>query len=126
MRWGRENQHLLYLPTITLLEIQQGIQKLRRSGAEKRSAALDVWFNGVLVDFSDHIVDLDRQSAIDAGALSDSLQAQGRHPGLADIMIAGIARVRGYTILTRNLRHFEPTGVPAFDPFSADPALRPT
>lgn len=114
------------MPTIALLEIQQGIQKLRRSGAEKRAAALGDWFRGILEEFDDRIVDLDRQSAIDAGTLSDLMQSLGRHPGMADIMIAGIARVRGFAVLSRNLRHFEPTGVPVFDPFSADPAKLPT
>jgi predicted nucleic acid-binding protein len=126
LAWGRENQHRLHVPTIALLEIHQGICKLRRAGADKRVVALSEWFRGILADFSEHVVDLDRESAICAGELADKLQAQGQHPGLADIMIAGVAKMRGFAILSRNIRHFEPTGVPVFDPFSADPAKLPT
>jgi predicted nucleic acid-binding protein len=41
----------------------------------------------------------------------------GHAPGLADIIIAATAQYRGLTILSRNLRHLEPLGVAAVDPF---------
>ena len=45
--------------------------------------------------------------------------AVGRHPGLADVLIAATARVIGADVLTRNVRHFAPLGVVAVDPFAA-------
>ena len=42
-------------------------------------------------------------------------------PTLADIMIAATAQHHGLTILTRNVRHFEPLGVAVVDPFTALP-----
>ena len=35
----------------------------------------------------------------------------------ADLMIAATALEHGLTVVTRNVRHFEPTGVPVFNPF---------
>jgi hypothetical protein len=35
---------------------------------------------------------------------------------LADLAIAATAQKHGFTILTRNLRHFGPLGVAALDP----------
>ena len=45
----------------------------------------------------------------------------GRHPGLADVMIATTAEVHRLTLLTRNLRHFLPLGIDAIDPFAEQP-----
>jgi predicted nucleic acid-binding protein len=52
------------------------------------------------------------------GRLADEAVAQGRHPGLADIAIAALAQHGGHTLLTRNLRHFEPLGVACVDPIA--------
>lgn len=124
--WALANQHRWYLPAIAAMEIQQGIARLERIGSARRAADLAGWFAGILEIFRSRIVDLDLQAALRAGALSDRLLSSGRNPGLADVLIAATAEVHGFAILTRNLRHFEPTGVPAFDPFSSDPAKLPT
>ncbi|WP_246509933.1 hypothetical protein [Bradyrhizobium glycinis] len=45
-----------------------------------------------------------------------------RHaPGFADIVIAATARQYALTILSRNVRHFEPLGVQVLDPFGKLP-----
>jgi len=36
----------------------------------------------------------------------------------ADVMIAATALERGLTVVTRNVRHFQPAGVAIFNPFS--------
>lgn len=56
------------------------------------------------------------------GTLSDQARAAGQAPGLADLAIAATAQVRGYTVLTRNLRHFRGLAVPAHDSFRSLPA----
>ncbi|WP_244876980.1 PIN domain-containing protein [Acidocella facilis] len=45
-------------------------------------------------------------------------------PGFADIIIAATAQHHGLTILTRNLRHFEPLGAAVHDPFVRLPRAR--
>jgi hypothetical protein len=44
---------------------------------------------------------------------------------LADLFIAATARRHGLTILTRNLKHFTPLGMPVLDPFAALPPAPP-
>jgi predicted nucleic acid-binding protein len=56
-----------------------------------------------------------------AGALSDFARSKGQAPGFVDVAIAATAKCRGLTILTTNIRHFEPLGVAFFDPFSSLP-----
>jgi toxin FitB len=46
--------------------------------------------------------------------------------GGADLLIAAAALEYGLTVVTRNVRHFLPTGVPVEDPFqdmAEDPSL---
>jgi predicted nucleic acid-binding protein len=116
--WALENERFWCLPTIVIMEIEQGVHKLARLGSTRKIVLVSAWMNRLLRNFSDRIVDLDLASARRAGAISDDLIAKGRHPGLADVLIAAIADVRGMTVLTRNVRHFEATGVAALDPFS--------
>ena len=52
-------------------------------------------------------------------------RGQGQAPGFADIIIAATASRHQLTILTRNMRHFEPLGVPALNPFEGLPSLWP-
>jgi predicted nucleic acid-binding protein len=69
---------------------------------------------------ADRVLPFDLTAARIAGALSDAAQAEGRHPGFADVAIAAIAKSRELVILTLNLRHFGPLGVDALNPFAPD------
>ena len=64
---------------------------------------------------------IDLETAWRIGSRADRARGQGQAPGLADLAIAAAAQKHGYTILTRNLRHFGPPGVPALDPFETLP-----
>jgi predicted nucleic acid-binding protein len=57
-------------------------------------------------------------AAADAHAvIAAARRSQGRPVGQSDAMIAGIARSRGATLATRNLRDFEDCGVALVDPW---------
>ncbi|HMD64542.1 MAG TPA: hypothetical protein VKF83_11305 [Stellaceae bacterium] len=68
--------------------------------------------------YADRVLPFDLGAARIAGRLSDAAQADGRHPGFADVAIAAIAKSRELVILTLNLRHFDPLGVDALNPFN--------
>jgi toxin FitB len=53
--------------------------------------------------------------------LADQARGSGHAPGFADIVIAATARSRGYTVLTRNVRHFRALDVLVHDPFESLP-----
>lgn len=108
----------LYICAVTVSEIIAGIAKLRRTGAQARATRLDAWFDQILSAY-DRILPFDLAAGRAAGELTDLALGRGHSPGFADTAIAAIARTRELTVLTRNLRHFEPLGVPAVDPFEA-------
>ena len=119
--WLLARHQRLFLPAVTIAEVAQGIGKLRRAGSTDRAERLDRWLDGLLAAYADRILPLDAHASRLAGQLSDAAQAQGRHPGFADVAIAALAQRAGLLLLTCNLKHFEPLGVACADAMVALP-----
>ncbi len=119
--WLRDRTDRLFLPSIAVAEVEAGICKLRRAGGTTRSDRLSAWLDAVLDGYGQRVLPLDATTARLAGRLSDAVLARGHDPGFADISIAAIAVRHDLTVLTRNLRHFGPMGVPHADPLDTLP-----
>ncbi len=116
--WLEAHSDRLFLSAVTIAEIEEGIEKLRRVGSIKRAAALGDWLETLLHLYDTRILPLNVPVARLTGKLSDHARSQGQAPGFADIAIAATAQYHRLTVLTRNLRHFEPLGVNVIDPFT--------
>jgi toxin FitB len=125
LAWMDENSPDLYLSAVSVAEIEAGIARLRRQGAARRAEHLTAWLDTLLHLYAERVLPFEVKAARIAGALVDRAQSLGRAPGLSDVVIAATAQVRGFTILTRNARHFEALGVPFLDPFARLPSARP-
>jgi predicted nucleic acid-binding protein len=121
MEWMDAQSASLFLSAVTVAEIEDGIAKLRREGATRKSANLTAWLETVLHLYGKRVLAFDTPTARIAGAMADRARGQGHAPGFADIIIAATAQHHGLTILSRNLRHLEPLGVIAIDPFAKLP-----
>lgn len=122
--WLRARERAIHFSAMTVMEIESGIARLARAGSTRRLAELSTWLSGLVEQFGDRIIAFDREAAKIAGRMDADAVARGRHPGLADIIIAASAVCHGLTVLTRNLRHFESLGIEAFDPFRELPGRR--
>ncbi len=121
MDWMDLHSEELFLSAITVAEISDGIAKVRRTGSTSRAADLGDWLETVLHLYGSRVLPFDIAAARLAGELTDKVRAAGQSPGFADIAIAAIAGSRNLTILTRNLRHFTPLGIPVIDPLASLP-----
>ncbi len=102
----------LYLSVVTVGEIERGItQQQRRDPPFAHELA--GWLDRVLAWYGDRILPIDIATARRWGQLSATLGHDG-----ADLLIAATALEHGLTVVTRNVRHFEPTGVSALNPFA--------
>lgn len=119
--WMDQNSERLFISTITVAEIADGIAKARREGARRKAAALTRWFEALLHLYGNRILAFDVATARVAGTLSDRARSKGRSPGFPDLAIAATAAAHGLTVLTGNLRHFAPLGVPAHIPLQSFP-----
>lgn len=111
----------LFLSVVTVVEIEDGIAKLRREGARRKSSDLASWLETLLHLYGDRVIEFDTPAARIAGAMADRARGRGQAPGFADIVIAATAQRHKLTILSRNVRHFDPLGAIVLDPFVALP-----
>ncbi len=103
----------LYLSAVTVGEIERGIARQQRR-APSFARELSLWLDRVLAWYGDRILDVDVPTARRWGRLSGDLGHDR-----ADLIIAATALEHGLTVVTRNVKHFEPTGVPVFNPYDS-------
>ena len=110
-QWVEEQRSAdLYLSVVTVGEIERGIERQRRRDPV-HAHALAVWLDSVLALYGERILAVDLSAARRWGRLSGFLGHEG-----ADLLIAATALEHGLTVVTRNVRHFQPAGVPVLDP----------
>jgi toxin FitB len=105
---------VLYLSVISILELEIGILLVERRD-RKQGAVLRAWMEGhVLPTFDGHILAIDTVVAQRCAQLHVPDPRSDR-----DALIAATALVHGMTVVTRNLDHFQPTGVTVFNPWQS-------
>jgi len=102
----------IYLSALTVGEIRKGIESIRRRD-EERAQALDAWLGELLESHADRILPVDEVIAEQWGRFNvpDPLP-------VLDSLLAATASVHGLTLVTRNLKDVELTGVDCLNPFS--------
>nr|WP_280528910.1 PIN domain-containing protein [Aureimonas jatrophae] len=98
----------LYVSTVTVAEIREGIAKLRRKGAMGRANAIEAWFVTLRYVFAERVLPFGIDEAEESGALADCAVGIGRHLSFADVAIAGIAKAHRLAVVTGNGKHVEP------------------
>lgn len=117
----QERLDLVYLSAVTIHEIEKGIRLLQAKGATAKAAAIEQFLQGLVTGFSDRILAVDATVAREGGRLEAKAIAAGHHPGAADAMIAGTAGAHGLTIVTANVKHFQPFGIKLASPDDLTP-----
>ena len=121
--WLDAASDALYLSAVTAAEVHDGIAKAAREGATRKAALLAEWWGAVEHLYGSRILPFDLQAARRAGVMMDRARGAGTAPGFADVAIASTAEAHGLTVVTRNVRHFEPLGVQLVNPFEELPPL---
>jgi hypothetical protein len=104
----------LYLSAISILELEIGILLLERRD-RKQGAILRAWMDGhVLPAFDGRILAIDAAVARRCAALHVPSPRSDR-----DALIAATALVHSMTVVTRNVDHFQPTGVAVVNPWQS-------
>jgi predicted nucleic acid-binding protein len=104
----------LYLSVVSVLELEVGILLVERRD-RKQGAILRAWIDGhVLRSFSGRILPIDTVVAQRSASLHVPNPRSDR-----DALIAATALVHGMTVVTRNLSHFQATGVTVVNPWLA-------
>ena len=104
------------MTAVTEAEIRTGIAFLP-GGARRRglAEAAERAFGGL---FAGRVLPFDSAAARVCAEIAAARRASGRPLSQTDGQIAAIARSRGMTVATRNVRDFAETGIELVDPWS--------
>lgn len=97
---------------LTIGELRIGVHHLRLRDRE-RAAVLDRWIDGFVNEYRDRLVGLDLD-VVERWALINS---PNRLPAV-DGLLAATAIVRGWTLVTRNVKEVASAGVRLLKPFN--------
>lgn len=115
--WLRSvDQSSLYTPAVVIGEMRKGVEKMP---ASVRKGLLEKWLADYLRFYADNIVAFDAEVAMTWGQLVGRLQLEGMSPPVIDSQIAAMALHHRMTLVTRNVRDMQATGVEVLDPFIA-------
>lgn len=108
----------LYFSAIGEAELRYGVAMLPTG---QRKDALAAAIEGILrEDFEGRILPFDSDAARAYANIAAAHRAAGRTVAPADCQIAAIARSRGMTVATRNVRDFEDIGIEIVDPWAGE------
>lgn len=109
---GHVPDEQLHLSAVTLGELQAGVEITRERDPE-RAAAIEAWIEQVGQTWN--VLPMDGR----AFRMWARLMHHRSDDVIEDAMIAATALVHNLVVVTRNVRDFEPLGVPTLDPFAS-------
>lgn len=112
-QYAIRDESALFLSVITIGELRQGVEKIRHRGDRRQAGRLGRWLDRVTHDYADAILAFDEETADVWGRL------RVPHPeNPLDKQIAATALIYDLVVVTRNIDHYQPTGVRLVNPFT--------
>jgi predicted nucleic acid-binding protein len=106
-------EYSVVLSAGTIGELRQGVETVRHRGDVVQATRLARWLGTITRDYADAILPFDEEIAQIWGKLR---VPHAENP--LDKQIAATALMYGLTMVTRNVPHYEPTGVVVLNPFT--------
>lgn len=104
----------LWLSSIVIHELEYGLQRMAQG--QRRSGLQDSLL-GVIAEYEDRILPLERVGAEWAARFRAQAHRFGRTLDLGDALIAGTAKTHDLAIATRNIRDFDVLEVQVVNPW---------
>jgi len=95
-----------FVSSITLGELRRGVELIRVRGDLQQAELLERWLVQVRSDFANRILPID----LDVAELWGKLRVPDATNSI-DKLISATALINTLTVVTRNIKHFERTGV---------------
>ena len=104
----------LWLSSMVIHELEYGLQRMAQG---QRRASLQDGLLGIIAEYEDRILPLERGGAEWAARFRAQAQRSGRTLDLGDALIAGTAKTHDLAIATRNVRDFDALDVKVVNPW---------
>ena len=102
----------LYISVLTLGEIRQGIEQIKRRDVQA-AAALEVWLTQIKAESMNLVLPVTQEITDRWGIIN----VPDKMPAI-DGLLAATALIHDLTLVTRNIRDVERSGVKLFNPFN--------
>jgi toxin FitB len=113
--FAQQDELTLYLATVSLGELKRGIEKLTPG---KRKTFLQKWLTeNVIQRFGDRVLPLGAEVCLRWGEMQAQLDKRGEPMPAIDGLIAATALQHQLTVVTRNTRDLEASGVALINPW---------
>ena len=112
--WLQVHGNAAALPVVALGEILYGIERMA-SGRMRNE--LQLWFDGLAAKFAERTLATDEPVWRAFARLKASVEAIGRPQEDMDLLIAATATVHRLAVVTRNVKHFQDSGVKTLNPW---------
>jgi predicted nucleic acid-binding protein len=106
----------IFFSVLTIGEIRQGVEKLRLRDT-LAAEVLEMWLAELITTYADRILSIDQSVAEQWGHFNVP-----DRKAVVDCLLAATAKVHDLTLVTRNLKDVERTGVRCIDPFGPRPS----
>lgn len=103
----------MFVSVLTIGEIHRGATKVRARGDVRQARYIEGWMAEMIAAFNERIVPVTLEVAEEWGG-----QQLQRPETAIDDLLAATAAARRLTVVTRNTKDFEHTGVRLLNPFS--------
>ena len=114
MAWlDNQSAETLFIAAVSRAELRFGVLKLPDG---KRRNALATHIDRVLDLFKDRTLSFDAAAADQLAMIAAHCEKMGKRIVAPDAYIAACAAARGFAVATRNVSHFEHTGVRVINP----------
>jgi toxin FitB len=107
-----QNNTPLYISAITAGELRRGVDLIFHRGDTLQGEHLENWLATILEDYKDNVLGIDGE----IGLLWGKMRVPNPQNAL-DKLIAATALIYDLTVVTRNVKDFEHTGVSVLNPF---------
>jgi predicted nucleic acid-binding protein len=110
--WVKRNEADIFLSVVSIAELQFGLDRAPTT----HRASLEKWLADIRQQLMPATEELSEPVLVRWKKLLADLKSKKRTMTCEDSLIAATALFHGHTVATRNIRHFEPAGVPVLDP----------
>jgi len=104
----------LFMSVITVGELRRGVELIRYRGDTRQANLIEKWLMTILDEYDDFILPIDDEIA----QLWGHLRTPNPENAL-DKLIAATALIHDLTVVSRNLKDFQRTGVRVINPFTS-------
>ena len=108
--------HDLWLSAVVVHELEFGLQLLPQG---KRRDLLSAALSGIITDYHDRILPVDKEGAEWAAFFRTQAHRSGQVLDLGDALVAGTARAHELSVATRNVADFNGLDVDVINPWES-------